>query len=210
MGFSLANFVRLRPYLFHLTSSRNLDRLGRTMRMDCAAQLLVDAGRPEVVRSKRRHSEMVQVRGDVVHIRDQAPLHAGNTALSGGWLIEDFIQCLNQKVFFWPGTSRGPIAYGIRHYERYREEAPVILRIPTVSMFAANDGHPPLFCRFNSGSPRCSYGQPSPRSPETFQPAVQAAFGAARVVEVVFDFSAVLPGDAEVGLSPSGPWAQLR
>lgn len=209
MAFSIDEFIRLRPYLFHLTANGNLGRISRTRRLDSAARILVDAGQPDVVRSKRRRHEVVQIGNEVVHVRDQAPLHAGNTGLSGGWTFADFVQHLNQKVFFWPGTSRGPISYGVRHYDRYREEAPAIIRVSTASIVDANNGNPPLFCRYNSGSPRCSNGQLSPRSLMTFRPAVQVEFGVARVVEVVFEEVAVLPGDAEIGQAPSGPWAPM-
>lgn len=169
----------------------------------------MNAGRPEMVRTKRRQHEVVQVGGEAVHVRDQAPLHAGNTRLATDWTFEDFVQYLNEKVFFWPGTSDGPIAYGVRHYERYRVEAPAIIRVPTASIFDANCGFAPLFCRYNSGSPRCSNGQPSPRSLKTFSPADEVEFAAALVVEVVYEQAAVLPGDAEIGQALAGPWRRM-
>lgn len=210
MAFSLRHFTRLRPYLFHLTADRNVRRIIRTGRLDSAARVLTEGGRASMIRSKRRQNELVQVGGEVVHVRDQAPLLSGNTALSGGWTFEDFLECLNQKVFFWPGTARGPTSYGRRHYERYRGEVPAIIRIPTGSLFHANQNNPPLFCRHNSGSPRCSQGQPSPRSPLTFRTADQVEFSAARVVEVVFEQVAMLPQDAEVSWAPEGPWTKLQ
>lgn len=211
MAFSIEEFIRLRPFLYHLTASNNLIRIRRTRHLDSAARILIDAGRPAALRSKRQRHELVQIGSEIVYIRDQAPLHAGNAALSGGWTFEDFVEHLNQKVFFWPGTSRGPISYGLRHYERYRSEEPAIIRVPTTSIFNANknDDRPPLFCRFNSGSPRCSNGQPSPRSPMTFGRAAQVEFGVSRVVEVAFNDVAALPMDAQIGRAPMGPWTQI-
>jgi hypothetical protein len=209
MGFSLGDFARLRPYLFHLTAQANIDRIRRMRRLDSASRILLDAGRPGIVRSKRRRHEVVQIGDDLVYVRDQAPLHQGNTELSDGWSFEDFVQHLNEMVFFWPGTEGGPIPYGVRHYERYQGEAPVIIRVSTTSVLQANVDTPPLFCRFNSGSPRCTNGRPSPRSPLTFRPAGQLDVSAGRVVEVVFNATVVLPPDAQVGAAPSGPWAPL-
>ncbi len=83
----------------------------------------------------------------------------------GSYSYEDLIENLNRRIFFWPGTPAGPIGYGRRHFERYREENPVILRINVRSLLCANAKVEPKFCRYNSGSPRCSKG----REPQRFE-----------------------------------------
>jgi hypothetical protein len=82
-----------------------------------------------------------------VSVRDQAPLHPGNMRLEPGWTLSTFVRYLNDRVFFWPGTDRGPISYGARHYERYLSEGPMIIRVRTASIIARNAATEPLFCR---------------------------------------------------------------
>ncbi|MEX2389758.1 MAG: hypothetical protein WD534_17910, partial [Phycisphaeraceae bacterium] len=131
--------------------------------------------------------------GGSILVREQDPLPPGNMALPPGWSFGDFIELLNSLVFLWPDTSSGPVPYGIRHFERYQCEDPVILRVPTRDAVDQNVDPGPQVCRFNSGSPRCSQGRPSPRGPETFQPLASADFTAGRVVEVVFQEAFNLP-----------------
>lgn len=209
MAFLIDNFVRVRPYLYHLTARDNLPRIIRTGRLESAARILQAAGRPHLVRLKRPLHEIVHIAGESIHVRDQSPLHTGNTGLPDGWTFGDFLQHLNQKVFFWPGKNAGPIPYGIRHHGRYRGESLSIIRVSTASVIDANLSNPPLFCKYNSGSPRCSNGKPSPRSLDTFRTADRVDFRPADVVEVVFDDLVILPVDAQVGDLPTGPWSNL-
>jgi hypothetical protein len=209
MPFSLEQFATLRPSLFHLTAALNLSRVRRTMRLDSATTILEAAGDLAATRMRRRQSRVVTIGGESIHVRDQAPLHQGNLALGDGWAFEDFVAHLNNRVFFWPGSLSGPISYGVRHFCRYEADAPVLLRIPTSAFFAANPTVPPLFCRYNSGSPRCSYGKKSPRSSKTFESAGDLAYRASDVVEVTFEGSVALPAQTEYGATPTGPWRAL-
>src|SRR5687767_6744778 len=96
------------------------------------------AGRTSAVAQRRRDHFVVNVDGEAVHIRDQAPLHRGNVRLEGGWSFDDLVRAINGRVFFWPGTERGPINYGIRHFERYETEQPAILRVSAEELVALN------------------------------------------------------------------------
>lgn len=118
-----------------------------------------DSGRGDLLRVKRRDHELITIGDDVIRVRDQAPLHEGNAAFPVGYTFGDFIENLNSRVFFWPGNCDGPISYGIRHFERYRDERPVIIRASVESVMKANPDAEPQFCAYNSGSPRCSKGK---------------------------------------------------
>lgn len=209
MAISIEQFGKSRPYLYHLTSSGNLERILRTGRLECAAHLLGTAGDGEWTRARRKQSVEVAIGREKVWIRDQAPLHRGNVRLEQGWEFEDLVELLNSMVFFWPGDDQEPIAYGVRHFERYEGEDLTILRVPFVDMVAANPKNPPLFCKYNSGSPRCSGGKPSPRSRETFASADDAPFSNSNVVEVTFRGTANLPRSTETASRPDGPWSKL-
>ncbi len=135
MAFARERFKEIRPYLYHLTARANVERIARTGRLESAAALMRMMGcGEEAVRSRRREAMVVGADGGSVHIRDQAPLHMGNMGLEKGWSFEDFVCRLNELVFFWPGDKREPIPYGARHFERYREERPVILRVATADV----------------------------------------------------------------------------
>lgn len=209
MALSLDKFADLRPFLFHLTAFDNLQRVQRTGALESAAALISRSDRPDLIRERRRFGERVTVDGSAVHVRDQAPLHAGNVSLPPGWIFNDLVEMLNHQVFFWPGSESGPIDYGLRHFETYAGEAPAILRIPFRSMVDSNPGNPPRFCRFNSGAPRWSRGRAAPRGPDTFQEAVACDISPGAVVEVTFQDLATLPLDTHFARSLTGPWQPL-
>ena len=127
-----------------------------------------------------------------------------------GYTFDQFIESLNRRIFFWPGTDASPISYGIRHFERYRSEHPTMLRIDFQSLLSSNPADEPRYCRYNSGAPRCSHGQKSPRGPNTFQSADQFVGTPSAVVEVAFSGPLVLPANVKIGRLPSGPWRPLN
>jgi len=198
-----------RPYLFHLTHRANVDFMRETASLLPAAILMERGGRNDLLRSRRSTHVSISVGGRVVWLRDQGPLHEGNAKLSKGYTFEDLIESLNRRIFFWPGTAVGPISYGKRHFERYEEEKPVILRIHFDTLVQANPGAMPRYCRYNSGSPRCSNGKKSPRGPDTFVPADEFNHSPSKVVEVTFDTEILLPTNTEFGQHPEGPWKKL-
>lgn len=210
MPFHLSDFVTARPWLFHLTSRENLNRIRQTRALQCSTRLRSLATNPPPLTDKRRIHLQLDISGDVVLLRDQAPLHSGNMRLLDGWTFQDVIDDLNGRVFFWPGTTAGIISYGVRHYERYKEEQPVLIRVSSADVFAANSPRAPEFCRFNSGSPRCSGGIGSPRGPGTFVTATAADYSACKVVEVTFRGEMRLPARVQLADSPRGPWHSLR
>jgi hypothetical protein len=113
-------------------------------------------------------------------------------------------------VFFWPGWSRGPVSSGMNHFERYRSERPVVLRVATGELFEANRRGEPLFCKYNSGAPRCSMGNGSPRGPTVFLNAAQFDASPSSVVEVTFRSAVILPPSVQAAGSLNGPWEPLK
>lgn len=186
MPLDLARFMKVRPWLYHLTARSNLKLIVASRQLRPAAELLEEAGESHAKRQRRRESRMVVCGGEHVHVRDQAPLHEGNLKLSGNWSFGDFVDHLNQHVFLWPGTDAGPIDYGQRHFERYAQEDNVVLVFKTVDLFASQPNLKPRFSRYNSGSPRWSNGRPSPRGPDTFLTAHEFDGTPSSVVEVTF------------------------
>jgi hypothetical protein len=151
----------------------------------------------------------VTIDNDVVYIRDQKPLHKGNVDLRGGWTFECLVKELNSRVFFWPGDDDGPIPYGTRHFDTYVDSRPVILRVPTAAAFSNNPSISPQFCRFNSGSPRCTGGHGSPRGPDTFLTSDQFGSTSGDVKEVTFLCQFKIPHSAEWADTLTGPWSRF-
>lgn len=209
MPFDAEAFAALRPCLFHLTARGNVRIIGRERRLDSMATLAQKAGRVNLINVRRQESIELAIHGDLVHIRDQAPLHANNMSLDDKWTFARFVSYLNSHVFFWPGTLDGPIAYGLRHFAKYADERPALLRVATQELFAINPAVQFLFCRYNSGSPRWSRGEASPRGATTFVPSSRASFLPSNVVEVTVAGTVRLPSGTQVGSDPAGPWRRL-
>lgn len=201
MPLDLARFATARPYLYHLTAATNLAHIERTKRLESASVLLERAGRRELVRERRRDHVSVALPGGagpeptLVHIRDQAPLHAGNVRLEGGWNFADLVTELNRRVYFWPGKVDGPSPYGCRHFQRYAAEDCVVLVVRTDAVLSAAAE----FSCCNSGSPRCNPSVPgykAPRGPRTFLNAASFEGSPGNVIEVVFPGGVDLPWNA--------------
>ena len=100
----------------------------------------------------------------------------------------------------------GPISYGHRHFGRYASDGPALLRLDCAEVFARNRARGPYFCKYNSGSPRCSRGQKSPRGPDTFLSAEEFSFPESTVVEVTFLDEVQLPENIECGTIQGRQW----
>jgi hypothetical protein len=197
MTLNLIDFLETRPRLFHLTAESNVERIRESGVLSPASHLLRSAGFARNIRRRRPGSLLIRDGDRRIHIRDQAPLHAGNVELAGGWSFEDLVEHLNDHVFFWPGDDR-PNDYGRRHFARYRDQDCRVLVFSTRGLLAANRDLPPRLCRFNSGSPRCTGGRRSPRGPDLFQLVDEYGGTAATVVEVVFRGEVRLPDHFQV------------
>jgi hypothetical protein len=209
MAFTIQEFVRSRPYLYHLTARTNSARIKRTNTLDPTAAILKASGNLKMLTARRPTALHVNVNGDAIHVRDQHPLHAGNVDFRGKWTIDKLVQEINEMVFFWPGSADWVTSYALRHYQRYAFEKPVVLRMSLAAVIHANCGIDPLFCKYNSGSPRWNSGNASPRGPDTFVTCAKASFRPPGAVEVTFRSSVRLPSGVEVADSYNGKWRPL-
>ena len=206
MAFTLAEFAATRPYLYHLTSPRNCERLLRSRVLYSTAELLSASNNHDWLDQKRPGMLTITLDGELIDIRDQQPLYPGKTTLEGGWTFSQLISALNARVFFWPGWEEEAISYGQHHFERYAADGPTLMRVNTQELFDANVNAEPLFCKYNSGAPRTTKGKGSPRGPNTFVACDEASFTPCQVVEVTYLGSVVLPENVTQSDSPNGPW----
>lgn len=210
MRFTLEHFTELRPFVYHFTSQRNISLICSMACLKCAGETIREAGFLEILKTRRTDNLDVEIGSKVIQLQNQFPLRAANIAFEGRWNFEDVVECLNSHVFFWPGTERGPIESGINHFSSSLwGQRPAVIRMRTEELFQSNPDATPLFCPYNSGSPRWSHENPSPRGPRTFLPAQEFERTASQVIEVVFFANVCLPKKAEYGDSPSGPWRRF-
>jgi hypothetical protein len=209
MGFKLLDFIKLRPYVYHLTSRDNLRRLKRTGRMDSAAQLIRMAERPDLLWKRRDKHEPLQIGDETVWLRDQLPLDEGSIRFEEGWDMPRLVEHINRRVFFWPGRAEGFSDYGLRHLGRYLEEGPALLRVPLDKLVEVNKGNPPGLCAYNSGSPRVVKKKKSPRGSKTFVTAEEFPKGRKDVVEVTFENFVLLPDETEVRFFTVTAWGPI-
>lgn len=210
MPFDIKTFLSLRPFSYHLTSVENLPTIRAVRRLESTATLIVRAGRPELSRQRRPRRVRVRVNGVDLWLQGQGPLQEGNILFHEGWELEDLVERLNSLVFFWPGTAAGPNDYGKRHFESASWcDNPVVLRVGTASLLEENADLTPLFCRFNSGSPRCVNGRRSPRGPDTFVCSDRFDGSSSNVAELTFPGGVDLPDCIERGDAAEGPWQRL-
>jgi hypothetical protein len=206
----IKKFTILRSHLYHLTDRRNLQYI-----IDAGGVLysttelvkksnLLSRQQKKFVRQRRATHKEIQVDGSTVHIRDQRPISLDNLqkCIPVDWTVGDFIYSLNERVFFWPTINRLS-----RHFERYSQENPIIIKVETLEMLRINEYSE--FCRLNSGATRSSSyhaGGPPPRGRDTFVDANSYPYTCGTVAEVTFRKKCKLPNTIWIGDNPDGPW----
>lgn len=200
MVFDAESFARTRPYLYHLTASANLPAIRARGKLCSAMQLCEEAGERSALSGKRKRCVELRLRsGEHAVLRDQAPLHAGNVSLEGGWTFEDVLLDLNSRVFFCPGKECWLTRYARAHFDTYEGTDAVVLRMPTAAILANAEAE---FSRFNSGAPRTSGGRKSPRGPATFQ--ARPNWPPSETVEVTLRCEIDLPATVDLWRRPHG------
>lgn len=198
MGFTIEQYAKLRPTLWHLTHLDNLASLRRMPILFPAEHFL--AATPVVSRRD------CIVTPDGVVLRNQALLHENCIAFVEGYSFSLFIRDLNRRVFFWSGWPDRPSGSGRRAIEHYKK-TDVLIRVPFLDV---SEFHTPYFARCNSGAPRMQHGKTVSRGPRTFSVATECDFPAAEVVEVTFPDKVVLPESAEVAVPSATCWQCLQ
>jgi hypothetical protein len=193
MGINIQEFVRLRPFVYHISARENVSFLRASGTLWTTLNLLEAAGRPELANDRRVDYVALQLPLGLVVLKDQKPLIEANTALPDDWCFADFVRYLNSMTYFWPGSAAGPIGRGRRLLQHYELDGPLVLRVPTSDLLQANASLTPLFSPFNSGAPRYHSGQKARRGPDTFSPHNQFPRRTGEVVELAFAGNITLP-----------------
>lgn len=209
----IEKFKEKRPYLYHLTAPENIPQIIKQRKLFSTQYLvnqstLSQSERVDFLRSKRSGHKKIIVDGIEVFIRDQDPISMKSLAKATTELNspEDFLEILNERVFFWPTIKDLNI-----HFKRYEGEKPTILRFSTSDIISLNTD--PEFCFLNSGAPRCIAhygGKPAPRNRHTFKTATHFERTYAGVREFTILSSANLPENIWTSDSPDGPWKLIN
>jgi cupin 2 domain-containing protein len=200
-------------YLYHLTYVSSLARIRRNMRLDSAAKMINDARRDDLLQERRTGLQRLVIEEDEIILTDQRPLHAANVSFEGGWSLGNLVEAINRRVFFWRGDKKGLLERDRNHFETYQNDGVhlAFLRMPFGDMVNANRNNHPEFCQYNSGGPRSSNGEKSPRGPNTFVRAPQADFSIGDIREVVFNESVNLPDSTQISFNAwNGPWRNFE
>jgi hypothetical protein len=207
MPFQLDEFVRLRPFAYHVTHRDNVPFLRTSRRIQTAVSVIREAGAMHLLALRRERDVTVRLSEGSVVLKDQRPLIAANIELHTEWTVADFVAYLNSFVYFWPGSDRALIGPGQRLLSHYEDDAPGVLRAPTADLFTANSEVEPEFCPFNSGAPRYHSGKRAYRGPNLFTTAEQFPRRTSEVVELAFRNDVELPDTTQ--LRSKAGWVSL-
>ena len=215
IGFKMEieKFLKKCEFLYHLTDPRNFEIIIKDGILLSTERILEQSNLSEeqrltILRNRRPVHKTIDINGQTYYLRDQRPISVTNLSkcLTPGYDVGDFLQLLNNRVFFWPNLKR---LYS--HFNRYANENPIIIKVPTLEMLKINSH--PEFCRLNSGATRSnSYlnGAPPERGEGTFVSAEQFNYHAGDVAEVTFYGTCRLPKKFFIGNSPSGSWREIN
>lgn len=204
-------FIQKREFLYHLTDLNNVQTILET-RTILSTNVIVDQNQIMTLdeknllkKTRRKNHIQLQYDNHTFKIRDQRPLSpvALSKCLTNGCTIEEYIELLNSRVFFWPTLKRLNI-----HFGRYAHEKPVIIRCKTRDILETNQNAE--LCHLNSGATRPNAylgGIASPRGKHTFIPIAAFEMGISKVAEVTFPTQCLLPETIWLSNTPNGPWS---
>ena len=174
-----------------------------------ADSLLRDSNRANMARLRRNEDVTACLGTFSIVIRCQRPLDPDCLELDSGWTLADYVETLNRRVFFWPGTEIGPTSDGER-MALLEGEAGVMLRMPTSSLLDFNRHVLPIFSPHNTGAAWLENKKKSHRGDRSFLLCEQYIESADTIVEVSFEGAINLPYDTSVAPCLEGPWVPME
>ena len=142
-------------------------------------------------------------------VRNQRPLDPASLDLEPGATVDEYIACLNSRVYFWPGTMSGPLEDGLRMFHHAGRAPSTLIRVPSRSLIRANPEAAIHVSTCNTGAAWMEGGQKSRRGPQVFQPAGCFPGAAADIAEISFTGPVCLPRSTRYAPRPGGPWRPL-
>lgn len=210
-GFTNEYLAQLRPFAYHTTSLKNLKRIEDLGRLESVRSILKQsAHHSHLLLGRRIASTTIMIGQHLVDVQDQLPLRPGSIKFQDGWELQDLLDELNSRVFFWPGDEERARGRSESHYEKYAALGEVaVLRMPLESLLASNPTRRLYVSRCNSGSARSQQGKPVARGPQTFTFPETADFTRGKVIELSLRGEVTLPAITEWSSGLQGPWRRL-
>jgi hypothetical protein len=155
------------------------------------------------------HDVRLHFQNQEILVRNQAPLDPDHIEFGSAETFEEYVACLNTHVFFWPGTASGPTLDGVRMFQRTVGVKSAMIRVPTYSLFEANEGSIVHVSTCNTGASWVHEGKKSQRGIGVFQRAESFADPPERIEEIMFRGSVNLPDDSECSTGIGQRWCSL-
>ena len=193
-------------HLYHITAEINLHSIRKAQMLWPTRALLAQANLPEYVRKRRTEDIVLHFQHWPILLRNQIPLDPNSIALGSGCTLEEYIACLNSYIFFWPGTADRATADAVRMFERTNATRAIAIRVPTRSLVEANASLPVYVTSCNTGLTWTEQGIKAPQGPNVFKLLKSFPDEPGRIHEICFKSRICLSDNAQIAISPSGPW----
>jgi hypothetical protein len=133
-----SDLARLYPVLYHMAEDGTWPSLRAHGLLSTRALVDLfapdDAVRAQVLNVVRKRSVAIESdRWGRVVVRDQAPLKFLEQCLTEGTTVQEYLDALNERVFFWLSLGRLQRLLGAR---RYRNSAATVLHVDTARLLA--------------------------------------------------------------------------
>jgi hypothetical protein len=94
MAIETNDLLRLRPFVFHSSDELNFSSIRRTREIRPAEALLRGTQHERLLHGRRARTEVVQLPGGPISIRDHRPFRPGSAKLEAGCSVDDYISLL--------------------------------------------------------------------------------------------------------------------
>jgi hypothetical protein len=145
---------------------------------------------------------VIRVGGQTVVLRNQRALNPQALDLPFDCSLSDYVAFLNNRVYFWPGTSVGPIAEGVRLLSHGSSVPSAIIRVDSKSLLESNEQAAILVATCNTGATWVNGSDKSLRALDLFRPLSEYSDDPRAIVEVSFINAARLPKCSEYLTKP--------
>jgi O-acetyl-ADP-ribose deacetylase (regulator of RNase III) len=197
------------PNCYHVTSKVNLTSIRRSRRLLPAQAIFKKVKQDSLCRERRTNDLMLYVDGHDILIRNQRPLDPEAVEFGTEEALEDYVSTLNSRVFFWPGTTAGPVEDGVRMFDK-ESAGSILLTVPFRSLVDANPQAKLYVSTCNTGAAWRNNGRKTRRGQHVFEPVHTFSGYPGDIMEISFVADELeLPSKVNYAPSLAGPWHAL-
>jgi hypothetical protein len=208
-GLNLQSIVDRWTHCYHVTATMNLRSICHLGLLLPATTLFRLTNREDLLNGRRTQDVRLQLRGLQVLVRNQIPLDPDSIDVCLPETFESYVACLNERVFFWPGTASGPTEDGVKMFQPTFGVNSAIIRIPSCSLFESNAGTLPHLSTCNTGAVWIMNGEKSRRGGCVFQNLASFEDSPGKIEEISIVGPVNLPDDSEYSPRFGESWRSL-